>query len=232
MRYLGGKVRQAQRIRSCILERRTSQLYYLEPFLGGGSTFACIASDFAAAVAADTDESLIMLWEAVVNDGWVPPASLSKSEYELLRVGDPSPLQAWAKYACSYNGRPWGGYGPIAGNRNYLEESLRSIQRKASLIKNAEFKHCSFKDHSPTKDIIVYCDPPYENSTGYGVDFDHDEFWETMNAWVSGGVMVFVSEFDAPPGWSVCDSWDRSATVDAQKTKRRVEKLFVNETHF
>ena len=117
MRYLGGKVRQAKRIRAAITALRCDRYCYLEPFVGGGSTFAAVAPDFERAVAGDVVPDLILFWEAVA-DGWVPPATMSAEEYEGLRHASPSPMRAWAMFAASYNGRPWAGYGPVASGRD------------------------------------------------------------------------------------------------------------------
>ena len=78
--------------------------------------------------------------------------------------------------------------------------------------------------------------PPYAGTTGYtseraGVPkFDHDEFWATATRWAQSGVHVFVSEFNAPEGWTPI--WERERSVgvggfqNAGYTKK-TDKLFV-----
>lgn len=48
------------------------------------------------------------------------------------------------------------------------------------------------------KNSIVYIDPPYKNTTGYGSDFDYEEFvinnWAYVNIYVSGGYKMDSAE--------------------------------------
>lgn len=45
---------------------------------------------------------------------------------------------------------------------------------------------------------VVYADPPYNGTKGYGCDFDHERFWR----WVaSRDYPVYVSEYTAPEGF-------------------------------
>lgn len=230
MRYLGGKVRQAKRIRAAITALRGDRYCYLEPFVGGGSTFAAVAPDFERAVAGDVVPDLILFWEAVA-DGWVPPATMSAEEYEGLRHASPSPMRAWAMFAASYNGRPWAGYGPVASGRDYLAESHRSTIRKGDGMVGAEFRCCPYWEHEPDERTVVYCDPPYSGTTGYGTEFDHDRFWRTAAKWSSAGALVIVSEYEAPVDWVSVEAWDRSATVDSAATRVNVEHLYVHATN-
>ena len=46
MRYLGGKSRQAKRIKQLILGKVDNRETYIEPFLGGASVASIIAQEF------------------------------------------------------------------------------------------------------------------------------------------------------------------------------------------
>lgn len=46
---------------------------------------------------------------------------------------------------------------------------------------------------------VVYADPPYANTGAtYGVEFDHDRFWEWC---ATRDFPVYISEYDAPNGF-------------------------------
>ena len=74
----------------------------------------------------------------------------------------------------------------------------------------------------------VYCDPPYRgtpNSSRYGA-FDFQAF----DMWLGGvDFPVIVSEYDAPEGCVEFASIERTTTMSATTTDKRVERLFVQE---
>ena len=98
------------------------------------------------------------------------------------------------------------------------------------------FIHGRFNEWLPPPGSVVYLDPPYTGTKGYtskrsGVPkFDHDEFWATATYWAQSGAHVFVSEFNAPEGWTPI--WERERSVGvglmsgASYTKK-TDKLFV-----
>ena len=44
--------------------------------------------------------------------------------------------------------------------------------------------------------MLIYCDPPYQHTTGYSTGgFDHDKFWDTMRKW-SKNNYIFISSID------------------------------------
>lgn len=75
---------------------------------------------------------------------------------------------------------------------------------------------------------VVYCDPPYKGTNGYGKDkkasFDHDRFYEWC---LSRDYPVFVSEYQMPDGFTEIASTVRADSVSATATVKRIEKLFV-----
>ena len=91
------------------------------------------------------------------------------------------------------------------------------------------FRCCSYLDIDPKAGDVVYADPPYSNTTGYGGAFDSGVFWDIMRWWRITGVKVFVSEYNAPPDWRVI--WEkpikRNMKADFQSTVCVTEKLFI-----
>lgn len=242
MRYIGGKVRQAPRIREAIMSLRGARSRYLEPFLGGASVFAAVAPMFESALGADVVPDLILFWEAI-RDGWEPPQSMSAEEYERLLRAAPSPLRAWAGFAASYNGRWWGGYGPKAAGRDYLAESYRATMKKSRGLTGAAFTCAPYWSHSVDANTVAYCDPPYEHDTGnhhagrrtpegsngdrtYGASraFDHRHFWATANAWVDAGALVLVHEYTAPHGWEPVLETARVETMNHKAASSGIRK--------
>jgi DNA adenine methylase len=237
MRYLGGKHRQAKEIREVVAQVRYGRTHYLEPFIGGGSVFSATAPDFKRATASDASGSLVALWKAAVQGGWEPPVSMSRETWEAERDStQDTALRAWAGYAASYNGKWFAGYGPAAAGRDYLAESARGFARKVAKLTghpDLVFMHGDYAMHNPGRDTVVYCDPPYADTTGYKAadTFDHARFWATMNRWADHGAMILVHEYTAPSGWTAVHSRNRVETMHhgGPSSGKRVECIFIRE---
>ena len=75
---------------------------------------------------------------------------------------------------------------------------------------------------------IIYCDPPYKNTTGYGEDcaepFCHDEFYGWCEA---QKLPVYISEYQMPEDRFVCVAeWDKVTTMAAKTTSHAAERLW------
>jgi len=244
MRYVGGKFRQAKHVCFELKRRKKLRTRYIEPMMGGGAVFAKAAPLFKEAIGADVVEDLMLFWMAV-RDGWTPPIEVSKDDYERLLNEGPSALRGWVGFVASYNGRWWGGYGPKAAGRDYLAESYRSTMKKAAGMTHADFVCCPYWEHEVDANTAVYCDPPYEHTTGnnhsgrktpegssdgiYGTEhFDHARFWVVMEEWVQKGALVLVHEYDAPEGWERVCTTGRVETMNhrGQSSGSRKESLW------
>ena len=211
MRYMGSKRRLAKDLERIILDRVevTPETTYWEPFLGGANSFERLAPHFRHAVGGDVNEDLVLMWDAAVNGGWVPPLEVSKTERDALRVsGEHSALRGFVGFGCSFGGTWWGGpaHGGVNADgspRNHVAESARSVLRTVDRLGGVECKfECGdYRDIAPRRGDVVYCDPPYAGVAGYGVEFDSAAFWAWAYELAGAGVHVFVSEYQAPEGW-------------------------------
>lgn len=100
-------------------------------------------------------------------------------------------------------------------------------------VKN--IKDCIFesKDYRWINDgslnnCLIYCDPPYKDTTSYfnANGFDYDEFWQVMRD-CSKNNIVLISELDAPDDFDCIWQKDVSRSINAPDKKRAVEKLFI-----
>ena len=222
MRYLGGKSRLAKPIVNAILNHVPNRGLYIEPFIGGGSILCEAAPHFHTVWAADSHEDLILLWQAL-QDGWEPPSELTQEEYDDLRYSKtPSALRGFAGFPCSFGGKWFGGLakGGFSGGkaRNHVDEGKRNCLAQARLISNVQFVRSDYKELEPLPGSVVYCDPPYADTTSYSSTFDNVEFWEVMNAWVEIGAYVFVSEIKAPDDWEPIWHLERRMGTTVNKT--------------
>lgn len=101
----------------------------------------------------------------------------------------------------------------------------RSLQRLQSLqsleTRRGDYTQCPLPDG-----CIVYCDPPYRNTHGYGTAFDHEAFY----SWAEQCPRpVIISEYAMPEDRFAC-VWERHTTTSmaAQGApKKRIERMFV-----
>lgn len=233
MQYLGGKTRIATHISEVLSTFSETRSTYVEPFLGGGSVAALTAPRFSRAIVADVVPDLVMLWQAAIS-GWTPPDDITEQEWAALRKAEPSALRGFAGFACSFGGKWFAGYARDPRKRlTFAQTGGRGLLRKAECLANAEIRQADYHElaYLAGPDSVVYCDPPYAGTTGYGAvgGFDSREFWAEMSKWSSAGAAVFVSEYTAPPGWvSVWSSNPRMTVARGDNVSRAAEFLFTS----
>lgn len=216
---MGGKARQAKKIVDVVVSDVSLGAHYYEPFLGGGwiATEVAKRDVFDEMVLSDLHPDLVMMWSDAL-EGWVPPEDVPLDEYEELRSGPMSARRGFVGFACSFGAKWFGGYAR-GGGRNWAAEGSRSLVRKVEVLRDRDVRvECrDYMEISPRPRDVVYCDPPYANTTGYSpsLTFDHDQFWEWATSLSLAGVVVYVSEFSAPDNWVSIFDVDRVATVNA-----------------
>ena len=107
-------------------------------------------------------------------------------------------------------------------------ERLQSLERPQSL----ECLEMDYRDVQLPDGCVVYCDPPYAGTDGYGLHksaFDQEAFWN----WASKCErLLFISEYSAPvdfvPIMEVLHRSRLSATTNNSVT----ERLFVHESRY
>lgn len=198
IRYVGGKTRHAEAITKVLMQERDGCQRYIEPFFGGGSMAKATAKLRIERFCSDHNKNLINLFRAL-QLGWLPPEIVSEKDYVKAKSMHDSPYKTYIGFSCSYGGKWFGGYARDAtGKRDLTHESYRRILRERSSLDGINFLTCDYLDWRPGQGDLVYCDPPYSETLGYGSEFNHLRFWETMREWTANGAKVFISEYTAP----------------------------------
>jgi len=74
---------------------------------------------------------------------------------------------------------------------------------------------------------ILYCDPPYANTTKYSTSFNSNKFWEWCDDMISYGYKVYVSEYNAPDSWECIYEKMVVSSLDLNTgNKTNTERLF------
>ena len=234
MSYLGGKANSAAHILEVLNDPLFDGLDYVEPFLGYAHVMRRVVNKRTYA-GSDANPLLMTLLRAVQKGRTMP--HITPDEYERLkRQSGVNLRRAVAAFTYSFNGKEWGGYTAkyrgcaSTGTRYPPEERKRYYQK---LHENEAFRAAKLTLQSYTrltpKKKLIYCDPPYQESTAYGTgEFDHERFWATMRRWSRDNV-VFISEYRAPPDFEEVASQRKSMSFRGADLKEaRIERLFMH----
>lgn len=253
MQYMGGKSRIASQIAGVIADitgggaaceiprreiedRHTISRRYLRQ---GGECFVSLfcgscaveskVQGFSRMILNDRHEYLIALLRAVQR-GYTLPDQVSPELYAYLRAHkDEAPaLTGFVGFGCSFGGKWFGGYARNATGTNYAAQSKRSLLRDMATLMDAEFVCGDYRAVRIPPGAVIYADPPYNGTTGYGGAFDTTRFWAYMRLLADLGHPVFISEETGPDDIAVV--WEKpfTRTLDRNKANqfRALEKLF------
>lgn len=226
MQYFGGKAKVAKYIVPYLESVRKENQDYLEPFVGGGNIVSQMSGK---RYACDFNEYLIEMYKGV-QQGYELPDELSEKQYHHVKDNkdEDKVLTAFVGFGCSFAGKWFGGYARNKIGHNYCKSAKNSLLKKMSTMQDVEFAWKDYKTLKP-KGMLIYCDPPYANTTKYtGVpNFDSLEFWNVMREW-SKHNDVYISEYEAPADFiSVLDMPTKTSIRDkTENVIARVEKLF------
>lgn len=207
--------------------RKPGQTYW-EPFCG-----ACWVTERiidAPKYASDANGALVAMWQAV-QAGWIPPENVSEAEYAEAMAGKYDPaLTAFIGFGCSFGGKWFAGYARGGNGRNYDTIAKNSLLKMAPHLRDVTFYHADFfTSEPPAAECLIYCDPPYDNTTGYGATgaFDTAAFWARCRWLDAQGHTVIVSEYQAPADFTcVAEMYTKTNMHTKNGKSPRVERLF------
>ncbi len=73
----------------------------------------------------------------------------------------------------------------------------KNLENQIDNLKGIVFTSQDYLTLDLPQNSIVYCDPPYQNTTKYTYKFNHEVFWNWVRK-ISQDHEVFVSEYAAP----------------------------------
>lgn len=117
----------------------------------------------------------------------------------------------------------------IRGRRLLCRSKI--VERKGELqqlqqLERLELSSRSYDEVQILPNSVIYCDPPYQGTSGYLTSFGHSKFWD----WVrKQDQPVFVSEYQAPQDIQVVAAFNKKTRLSTQgMTHTKPEKLFGN----
>lgn len=234
MKYMGSKRRFSKYIVPIMLDCREDGQSWVEPFVGGGNVIENIKGQ---RIGADSNpyliEALISIRDCIDE---LPRSNkeFTESDYRGLANSDTYTHKGYAGFAFSYASKWLGGWrrGKNAKGveRDYVNEAYKNALKQSPLLQGVDFICCDYKSLEIPKNSLVYCDPPYENTTKYygTSNFSHIDFWDWCRNLSRNGHTVFVSEYKAPEDFE-CVWSSKPVSSSLQKntgSRKGVEKLF------
>lgn len=230
MKYMGSKARLAKYILPLVLRDRTQLQYYVEPFAGGCNSLDKVENP---RMANDINRYLI----ALIENSPKELVGVSKEDYIKIRGNKdsyPDWLVGFAGILSSYCGKWFGGYAGVVrtkdGVRDYQKEAIKNFTKQREKLIGVEWFSGDYYDMIIPENSIIYCDPPYKETTGYGDSFDHERFYDWCRSKRKQGHSVFVSEYQMPDDfvcvWEMQVKSSLSANGVCGKSLNSLEKLY------
>lgn len=233
MKYMGSKNRIAKYILPIMLKDRRPDQYWVEPFVGGANIIDKVCG---LRIGADSNPYLIKALKLIRDNPESLPDIITEVDYSkaksVLKVDG---LTGFIGFSMSFGGKWFGGYRrDVAGSKGCINNMQTQTRRcKESALKQSPklqgvcLKISSFENLIIPPNSIVYCDPPYRNTTKYKDSLDYDLFYNWCRAKNQEGHTVFVSEYNMPDDFKcvwikeICSSLCKNTG-----SKKGVERLF------
>jgi len=201
---------------------------WVEPFVGGANMIDKVPESYTR-IGYDLNEHTVAAMLGIRDFVDQFPTIITEDYYKSLKGSEVHPISSWVRFACSLGGGFGNGYARDKTNRNYAEEGKRNALKQSPKIQSVEFI-CASYSNVKVKNALIYCDPPYQGTTGYktGV-FNHEEFFQWCRDMKSKGNIIFVSEYNAPDDFEVVWQGKIKTNFSSQRkeaTHNAVEKLF------
>lgn len=231
MKYMGSKNRIAKYILPIMLKEMEDKGYtaWVEPFVGGGNMIDKVPDKYER-IGADLNEHTIAAMLGIRDFVNELPENVPEGHYSRVKGSEIHPINSWIRYACSFSGKFDNGYARDKTRRNYAKEQKNSALKQSPKIQSVEFICCSYEDLSSVTNSLIYCDPPYQGTTGYKTgSFNHEIFFDWCREMKTKGNSVFVSEYNAPEDFELV--WQGEVKTNFSSTRSKathnaVEKLF------
>lgn len=233
---MGSKARVAKDISKIInnVIKENNITTYIEPFVGGSNMIQHIKCKNKYGY--DNNEYLIEFWKHI-QDGWNPrlvteEEKMTKELYISIKNNKekyPKHIVALAGFCATYNAKWFGGYAGTVHtkkgiDRNYYDEAVRNVLKQFEFITDVKYECKDYKDIL-VSGAVIYCDPPYEGTTGYKDDFKHIEYWDWVRK-MSINNIVLCSEYKAPVDFECVWAKELITTLDKNSRSKAVERLF------
>jgi len=205
---------------------------YLEPFVGGANLIDKIKCE--KRIGCDIHKELIALLKYIQSGGSIPER-IFEDEYNKVKDNRdqyPDWYVGLIGFCASFGAKFFGGYARDSRNDNsgkWSAGAIKNLIKQKDNIKDVYFLHMDFRKIPKDKitNYLIYCDPPYRNTTDYKTEkFPYEDFYKWVKE-MSVNNIVLVSEYNMPEEFTCIWSKNFKTGLDIGKQQERVEKLFI-----
>ena len=239
MQYVGSKNRLSKELVPIIQSYITADTKgYLEPFVGGANIIDKIECNNKIGV--DVHEELIELLKYAQQNEL--PETISEEEYSEVKNNKedyPKWYVGLVGFCGSFGAKYFGGFARRYNKDGSLfdvpRQAINSLRKQSKLdgFKSVKFLHMDFRNlpKDKIKGYVIYCDPPYRDTTKYQREqFPYEGFYQWCKD-MSKDNVVLVSEYNMPEDfeciWEKQHKISLGSGVNGKNDKNRVEKLFI-----
>jgi len=228
MKYLGGKQKIANQLLDIMLPFRRSGQTWVEPFVGGANVICKVTNP---RIGSDNNPYLIAYYRAIVK-GWNPPEIVTEKLYRDIQVNKekyPPELVAYVGFYLSFGAKWFACFAPKYSKiRDYPAEALSEHNYLKHALQGIIWFNNDYRQLEIPPNSLIYCDPPYFQTTKYHSTFYSPAFWLWAKRKKEEGHTVFVSESNAPD--DIQKIWSKSINISCGKNitgKRQTENLYL-----
>lgn len=239
MQYVGSKNRLSKELVPIIQSYITADTKgYLEPFVGGANIIDKIECNNKIGV--DVHEELIELLKYAQQNEL--PETILEEEYNEVKNNKedyPKWYVGLVGFCGSFGAKYFGGFARRYNKDGSLfdvpRQAINSLRKQSKLdgFKSVKFLHMDFRNlpKDKIKGYVIYCDPPYRDTTKYQTEqFPYEEFYQWCKD-MSKDNLVLVSEYNMPEDFECI--WEKElkttlgSGVNKNSDRSRVERLFI-----
>ena len=211
---------------------------YIEPFVGGANMIDKIQCN--KKIGSDLHKQLIELLKYARDYSELIPEVILEDTYKEVK-DNKNKYEDWyvglVGFTAGFGAKYFGGYARNSKNDTTGDKSataIRTLKKQAPNLKGIEFYNCSFLDLPKDKinNCVIYCDPPYRNTTKYKTEeFPYEEFYQWCRD-MSKNNTVLISEYNMPDDFTCIWEKETKCLISANKKNndnknKRIEKLYI-----
>ena len=235
MWYMGSKNRLSKYLVPIIesyIDEKTEG--YMEPFVGGANIIDKVNCDNK--IGYDIHKELIALLNYVKVNNDIPEI-ITEEEYKKVKNNKEN-YEDWyvglVGFCSTFGAKYFGGYArskkdKFNGEKSYL--AIKNLKKQSVNFTNITFECEDFRKIKNIKNHVIYCDPPYRNTTKYKTEtFPYEEFYDWCRQ-MSKDNTVLISEYWMPDDFECI--WEKESKVNFDSNRnsnddknKRIEKLF------
>ena len=236
MRYMGSKNRLSKDLVPIIQTYITKDVKgYIEPFVGGANIIDKI--NCKNKIGYDIHKELIALLNYVKNNPEEIPEVIYEDEYKNVK-SNKEKYEDWyvglVGFCASFGAKYFGGYARDSKddtNGKWSRGAIKNLKKQSVNFANITFECEDFRKIKNIKNHVIYCDPPYRNTTKYKTEtFPYEEFYDWCRE-MSKNNVVLISEYWMPDDFECI--WEKESKVNFDSNRKsnedknkRIEKLF------